>query len=215
MTYLRRYFVAGLLFWVPIAVTILIISFLVEFLDRTMLLVPLKYRPETLLGFTIPGLGVLLAVVVVLLTGFIVANLLGRRLLQFWEALLSRIPLVRSIYSAAKQVMETMVSGNGKSFREVVMLEYPRKGLWTLAFVTGDAMPSAKERLGEDLINIYVPTTPNPTSGFFLMVPEKDVIRLDLAVEDGFKLILSTGVLLPQPSAKKLKETVKKNQPIG
>jgi len=215
MTPLRRYFVAGLLFWVPIAVTVLILGLLVEFLDRTLLLLPLKYRPEALLGFAVPGLGVLLAVVVVLLTGIVVANLLGRRLLQFWEALLSRIPLVRSIYSAAKQVMETMVSGNGKSFREVVMIEYPRKGLWTLAFVTGDAMPQAKQRVGEELINIYVPTTPNPTSGFFLMIPEKEVMRLDLSVEDGFKLILSTGVLLPQPSAKKLKENVKKNQPIG
>lgn len=215
MTPLRRYFVAGLLFWVPIAVTVLIIGLMVEFLDRTLLLLPLKYRPETLIGFPVPGLGVLLAVVVVLLTGVVVANLLGRRLLLFWEALLSRIPLVRSIYSAAKQVMETMVSGNGKSFREVVMIEYPRKGLWTLAFVTGDAMQSAKQRVGEELINIYVPTTPNPTSGFFLMVPDKDAIRLDLAVEDGFKLILSTGVLLPQPSARKLEKSVKKNQSIG
>ena len=176
-----------------------------------MVLVPLKYRPEALFGHSIPGLGVLFAVILVFLTGVIVANLLGRRLVQFWEALLSRIPFVRSIYATAKQVMETMVSGNGKSFREVVMLEYPRKGLWTLAFVTGEGLPAAQELTGEKLINIYVPTTPNPTSGFFLMVAEKDVVRLDLSVEDGLKLILSTGVILPQTSATNLeKNTINK-----
>jgi uncharacterized membrane protein len=212
MTHLRRYFVAGLLFWVPVAVTILIISFLVDLLDRSMLLVPLKYRPEALFGFSIPGLGVLFAVLLVFITGVVVANLLGRRLLQFWEALLSRIPFVRSIYATAKQVMETVVSGNGKSFREVVMLEYPRKGLWTLAFVTGDGLPAAQEITGETLLNIFVPTTPNPTSGFFLMVADSDVVHLDLSVEDGLKLILSTGVILPPTSADKLEQIARKKQ---
>jgi uncharacterized membrane protein len=212
MTHLRRYFVAGLLFWVPVAVTILIISFLVDLLDRSMLLVPLKYRPEALFGFSIPGLGVLFAVLLVFITGVVVANLLGRRLLQFWEALLSRIPFVRSIYATAKQVMETVVSGNGKSFREVVMLEYPRKGLWTLAFVTGDGLPAAQEITGETLLNIFVPTTPNPTSGFFLMVADSDVVHLDLSVEDGLKLILSTGVILPPTSADKLEQIAQKKQ---
>jgi len=210
MTRLRRYFVAGLLFWVPVAVTILIISFLVDLLDRSMLLVPLKYRPEALFGVSIPGLGVLFAVLLVFITGIVVANLLGRRLLQFWEALLSRIPFVRSIYATAKQVMETVVAGNGKSFREVVMLEYPRKGLWTLAFVTGDGLPAAQDIAGEKLLNIFVPTTPNPTSGFFLMVADKDVVHLGLSVEDGLKLILSTGVILPPTSADKLEQIIKK-----
>ena len=212
MTRLRRYFVAGLLFWVPVTVTILIISFLVDLLDRSMLLVPLKYRPETLFGVSVPGLGVLFAIILVFLTGVVVANLLGRRLLQFWEALLSRIPFVRSIYATAKQVMETVVSGNGKSFREVVMLEYPRRGLWCLAFVTGKGLPAAREITGDELINIYVPTTPNPTSGFFLMVAEKEIVRLDLSVEDGLKLILSTGVILPQTSVEKLEGLVDNKQ---
>jgi uncharacterized membrane protein len=201
--HLRRYFVAGLLFWVPVAVTVLVVRFLVNLLDRTLLLVPLQYRPESLLGFSLPGLGVLLALVVVFLTGIVVANLLGRRLLQLWEAVLARIPVVRSIYSGAKQVMETVVSGNGKSFREVVMVEYPRKGLWTLAFVTGDAYPQARQIIGEDAISIYVPTTPNPTSGFFLMVSGNELIRLNISVEDGLKLILSTGVLQPKAVALK------------
>lgn len=206
MTHLRRYFVAGLLFWVPVLVTILIIGFLVDILDQTLLLVPIQYRPEALLGFDLPGLGVLLAVVVVFLTGVIVANLLGRQLLRVWEAILSRIPVVRSIYSGAKQVMEAVVSGSGKSFREVVMVEYPRKGLWTLAFITGDAMQEAKDKISQDAISIYVPTTPNPTSGFFLMTRESEVVRLNISVEDGLKLILSTGVLLPKTSAKKLEQ---------
>ena len=151
----------------------------------------------------------LLAVVVVFLTGVVVANLLGRQLLRFWEAVLSKIPVVRSIYSGAKQVMETVVSGSGKSFREVVMVEYPRKGLWTLAFVTGDAMPAAKEKISQDAISIYVPTTPNPTSGFFLMTQESEVVRLDISVEEGLKLILSTGVLLPNASAKNIEQLAK------
>jgi len=215
MTRLRRYFVAGLLFWVPVAVTILVISFLVDLLDRSMLLLPLKYRPEALFGVSIPGFGVLFAVLLVFITGVVVANLLGRKLLQFWEAVLSRIPFVRSVYATAKQVVETVVSGNGKSFREVVMVEYPRKGLWSLAFVTGDGLPAAKDKTDGDLINIFVPTTPNPTSGFFLMVSEKEVVHLDLPVEDGLKLILSAGVILPQTSAEKLEKIAKKKQRSG
>jgi len=215
MTRLRRYFVAGLLFWVPVAVTILVISFLVDLLDRSMLLLPLKYRPEALFGVSIPGFGVLFALLLVFVTGVVVANLLGRKLLQFWEAVLSRIPFVRSVYATAKQVVETVVSGNGKSFREVVMVEYPRKGLWSLAFVTGDGLPAAKDKTDGDLINIFVPTTPNPTSGFFLMVSEKEVVHLDLPVEDGLKLILSAGVILPQTSAEKLEKIAKKKQTSG
>jgi len=211
MSHLRRYFVAGLLFWVPIVITVLIVGFLVDILDQTMLLIPTQYRPESLLGFSLPGLGVLLALVIVFLTGVIVANLLGRQLLRLWEAILARIPVVRSIYSGAKQVMETLVTGSGKSFREVVMIEYPRKGLWTLAFVTGNAMPAAKESISDDAISIYVPTTPNPTSGFFLMVSASEVVPLAISVEDGLKLILSTGVLQPKTSSAELQRLASKN----
>lgn len=211
MSPIRRYFVAGLLFWVPIVVTVLIVRFLVNILDKSLLLVPAKYQPENLLGFSLPGLGVLLALVIVFLTGVIVANLLGRQLLRLWEAILARIPVVRSIYSGAKQVMETLMTGSGKSFREVVMLEYPRKGLWTLAFVTGNAMPAAKEKISQDAISIYVPTTPNPTSGFFLMVSASEVVPLAISVEDGLKLILSTGVLQPKTSSAELQRLANKN----
>lgn len=197
MAPLRRYLVAGLLVWVPLGVTVLVIRLLVRLMDRTLLLLPPAWRPDQVFGVHIPGLGIVLSAVVVLGTGVIVANLLGRRLVQTWERLLARIPLVRSIYSGAKQIVETVFSGSGRSFREVVMIEYPRPGTWTLAFVTGDGMRAAREHIGDDVINVFVPTTPNPTSGFFLMVRRSDVVPLKIPVEDGLKAIISAGVLVP------------------
>lgn len=198
MSALRRYIVAGLLIWVPLGVTFLVIKLLIDLMDRTLVLIPEPYRPEQLLGFNIPGLGVALTVVVVIVTGMIFANLFGRRLVRIWEEMLARIPLVRSIYSSVKQITETLFSAKGKSFRKVILIEYPRRDLWTLAFVTGDTAPRFEDITGEDLVNIYVPTTPNPTSGFFLMVPKKDIIELEMSVEAGLKMILSTGVVVPE-----------------
>ncbi len=197
MTPLRRYLVAGLLVWVPLGVTVLVIRLLVRLMDRTLVLLPPAWRPDQLFGVHIPGLGIVLSAVVVLGTGVVVANLLGRRLVQTWERLLARIPLVRSIYSGAKQIVETVFSGSGRSFREVVMIEYPRSGTWTLAFVTGDGMRAVREHIGDDVINVFVPTTPNPTSGFFLMMRRADVVPLEIPVEDGLKAIISAGVLVP------------------
>lgn len=201
MSAFRRYLAAGLLVWVPLGFTVLIVRFLIEFMDRTLLLLPAAYQPEVWIGFKVPGLGAVLTLVVVLFTGIVVANFFGRKLVAFWEGILSRIPLVRSIYSSAKQVAETMFSGSTRSFRQVVMLEYPRKGLWTLAFVTGSGIRQAREKVGEDMISVYVPTTPNPTSGFFLMTKKSEVVNLDISVDDGLKLILSTGVLVPPSMA--------------
>ncbi len=201
MNAFRRYLAAGLLVWVPLGFTVLIVRFLVEFMDRTLLLLPEAYQPEVLIGYKIPGLGAVLTLVVVLFTGIVVANFFGRKLVAFWENILSRIPLVRSIYSSAKQVAETMFSGSTRSFRQVVMLEYPRRGLWTLAFVTGSGIRQVREQVGEDMVSIYVPTTPNPTSGFFLMVKKSEVVKLNISVDDGLKLILSTGVLVPPSMA--------------
>ncbi len=194
---MRRYLIAGLLVWVPLGVTFFIIKYLVDLLDQTLLLLPLAYRPETLTGFHIPGLGVILTVIVLLVTGMVAANLFGRTLVNIWESLLARIPLVRSIYSGVKQIMATLFSDSSKSFKEVVMVEYPRRGAWTLAFVTGAGWQPAKALVNEDLVNIYVPTTPNPTSGFFLMVPRKDIMALDLSIDDGLKMILSLGLIEP------------------
>ena len=193
---LRRYTTAGLLVWVPLGVTLLIIKLLVDVMDQILLLLPAPYRPVALFGFYVPGVGVVLALIVVLVTGVVVANLFGRKLVDIGERLVARIPLVRSIYSGVKQLLETVVSNNG-SFRKVVLIEYPRSGLWTVAFLTGEGQGEAQLKTGHDVINVYVPTTPNPTSGFFLMVPRKDVIELDMSVDEGLKMILSVGAVVP------------------
>lgn len=194
---LRRYFVAGLLVWLPIVATGLILKFSINLIDRTLLLLPQKFRPENLMGFEVPGLGVILTLIILLLTGLIVANFLGRRIVNAWESLLSRIPLVSSVYGAIKQVTASLFSDASQSFREVVLVEYPRRGLWALAFVTGETPKKFKQVVGQELINIYVPTTPNPTSGVYIMVPRDEVKRLDIPVEVGLKMILSAGVVNP------------------
>jgi len=194
---LRRYLIAGLLVWLPIAATCLIVVFSINLIDRTLLLIPSRYRPENLIGFDIPGLGVILTLILLLITGFLVANFFGRKIVGAWESLLSRIPLVRSVYSAVKQITASLFADASQSFREVVLVEYPRKGLWMLAFVTGDTPKKFQEVAGRELMNIYVPTTPNPTSGFYIMVPPEDVMRLNIPVEIGLKMILSAGVVNP------------------
>jgi len=199
---LKRYLIAGLLVWVPLGITFLVIRALVGVMDRTLLLLPPDWRPEALLGFPVPGLGIVLSILVVLVTGMVVANLLGRKLVEGWESLLNRIPLVRSIYSAVKQILETIFVAGGKSFRKVLMVEYPRRGLWTLAFQTGSGTEEVHDKSGHRLVTVFVPTTPNPTSGFIILVPEEDVIELDMSVEDGLKLIMSLGVVAPPTRAK-------------
>jgi uncharacterized membrane protein len=199
MGHFRRYLIAGLLVWVPVGITWFVIKFMIDLMDQTVLLVPQSLRPENLLGYRIWGLGVVLTLVILLVTGMIVANLVGRKLVSLGEHLLDRIPLVRSIYSGVKQVMETMLAGSGKSFRNVVLVEYPRKDMWTLAFLTGErGVKEIEDKTGRELSHIFVPTTPNPTSGFFLVVPSSDVIVLDMSVDDGLKMIMSAGVVIPK-----------------
>jgi len=194
---LRTWLVAGLLVWVPLGVTFLVVKLLVDLTDQVLLLLPTQYRPEHVLGFNLPGVGIALTLLIVIITGIIFANLFGRRLVRLWEDILARIPLVRSIYSSVKQITETLFSAQGKSFRKVVLVEYPRRELWTLAFLTGDTAQGLIDITERDLASIYVPTTPNPTSGFFIMVPREDIVELDISVEAGLKLILSTGVVVP------------------
>lgn len=194
---LRRYLLAGLLVWLPIVVTVLILKFLIGLVDGILLLLPEAVQPETLLGFQIPGLGVLLSAIVLLLTGMVVTNLFGSSMVRMGERLLARIPFVRAIYSATKQLTETLFSGKGKSFRKVVMVRFPHPGVWTVAFLTGEGMKEANTKTGSDLVNVFVPTTPNPTGGYFLMVPRNDIIDLDMSVDDGIKLILSAGAVVP------------------
>jgi uncharacterized membrane protein len=197
MATLRRYLMAGLLVWVPLGVTLLIVAFLVDLMDQTLLLLPTVIQPENLLGFRIPGLGLVLTTIVVLVTGMVVTNLFGMQLFTIGERMLQRIPLVRSIYASVKQVTESMFS-SGKSFRKVVLVEYPRKDMWSLAFQTGTGAREISSKTGQDIVNIFIPTTPNPTSGFFLMVPRDDVIELDMSVDQGLRMLLSVGVVVPE-----------------
>ncbi|SFM58949.1 Uncharacterized membrane protein [Ectothiorhodospira mobilis] len=196
---LRRYLIAGLLLWVPLVATVAIIKFIVDAMDRTLLLPP-AWRPEALLGFTIPGFGVVVAVAIVFTTGLVVANLVGRKLVELWEGLLARIPLVNTIYSAIKQVVETVLGTTGESFRKVLLVEYPRKGVWALGFQTQVGVGEVQERTEKEVVTVFVPTTPNPTSGFILLVPRDEVIEMDMTVEDGLKFVMSLGVVVPRPS---------------
>lgn len=198
MSYLRRYFISGLLVWLPIWVTILVIKFLVEMLDTVLLFLPAGYQPDALFGMHIPGIGLLLILVIIFGTGMVAANFLGKRLVSIWDAFVNRIPLVRTIHAGVKQVLQTLFAPGGQSFRKVFLVEYPRQGIWTIAFQTGDAMPMTETPLdNNELINLYVPTTPNPTSGFLLIVPKKDAIELDMKVEQALKFVISLGVVQP------------------
>lgn len=194
---MRRYIIAGLLVWMPLGITFLVVRAIVGLLDRTLLLLPEMYRPDNLLGMHIPGLGVLLAILLVLATGIIVANFLGKRMVVAWENLLARIPLVRSLYAGVKQIMEAVLATDAQSFRKVLLLEYPRKGIWSVAFMTSDSLGEVQEKTSQDVISVFVPTTPNPTSGFVIMVPRSEVIELSMSVEDGLKMIISLGVIVP------------------
>lgn len=215
MSRIRRYFVAGLLVWLPLVATFLIMRFAINLIDRTLLLLPLKYRPENLIGFEVPGLGVILTLLLMFLTGLIVANFFGRRLVAGWESLLSRIPLVRTVYGAIKQITSSLFADASQSFREVVLVEYPRRGLWMLAFVTGDTPKQFQKVVGQSLMNIYVPTTPNPTSGFYIMVPPEEVKRLDVPVEVGLKMILSAGVVNPLDDPEEMAKILKAKQKLS
>jgi uncharacterized membrane protein len=211
MQALRRYLIAGLLIWVPLGITVFVIRVMVGLMDQTILLIPPQWRPEALLGFNIPGLGVVLVLVIVLLTGMIVANILGRKLVGLWDAILSRIPLVRTIHSAVKQVMETILNSGSKSFRKVMLIEYPRKGVWTLAFQTGEVAGEIRDKAGVPVVTVFVPTTPNPTSGFVIIVPKEELIELDMPVEEGLKLIMSLGVVSSNGESVKLSEEQAEN----
>lgn len=205
MSYIRRYFISGLLVWLPIWVTILAIKFLVDILGNTLLLLPERYRPDALIGFHIPGIGVLITLLVIFFTGVFAANFLGRQLVALWDAIVSHIPLVRTIYTGVKQVLETLFSPGGQSFRKVLLVEYPRAGMWSLAFQTGDATPEVQRNVNnEPMVSLFIPTTPNPTSGFLMMVPKKDVIELNMSVDQALKFVISLGVVQPNGD-KKLK----------
>jgi uncharacterized membrane protein len=195
---LRRWLVAGLLIWFPLGATILVFSLLLDISDRLFFLIPTRYRPEQLFGFQIPGLGLIFAFLVLLLTGILGANLLGRRLVTLYENILNRIPLVRSVYGAVKHFAEMVLSEHGTSFKKVLLIQYPREGLYSLCFQTSDSADEVQQKTGSEIVTVFLPTTPNPTSGFMLFVPRKDIVELDMAVDDGLKMIISLGVVVPK-----------------
>lgn len=193
---LRKWFIAGLLVWLPLGVTLVVIRFIVNLLDASLVLVPAAHRPE------VPGLGVLLSIAIVLLTGALAANLIGRRLVGWGEALLNRIPLVRSIYGGMKKLAETVFSESSTAFRQPILIEYPRKGVWSVAFITGEPIGEVQDKTRDQVLTCFVPTTPNPTSGFIVLVSRQDVILLDMSVEEAMRLVISLGVVVP-PAARK------------
>jgi uncharacterized membrane protein len=194
---MKKYFITGLLVWLPLAITLWMLHFIISSLDQTVLLLPADWQPQKLIGFSVPGLGLLLTLVVVCLTGMIATNIIGQSVLRFWEALLRRIPVVKSIYPSIKQVADALLSSNAKAFRKAVLIEYPTPGVWTIAFVTGSPSDEVAACLGEDYLAVYVPTTPNPTSGFFLLLPRTKVVELDMRVDQALKYVISMGVVPP------------------
>jgi uncharacterized membrane protein len=195
---MRRYLIAGLLVWAPLGITIWVMSWLVGTLDQTLLLVPESWRPERLVGYRIPGLGVVLSFIILFLTGVVAANFFGQRLIRAWESILGRIPVVKSIYSSVKQVSDTLLSDSGTAFRKALLVEFPRPGCWTIAFLTGAPADAVTSHLAGDYVSVYVPTTPNPTGGYFVMIPKANVHELDMSVDEALKYIISMGVVAPR-----------------
>ena len=195
---MKKYLMTGLLVWVPLAITIWVLSSIIGGMDGLLRILPESWRPDTLLGFHIPGFGVVMALVIVLGTGFLAANFLGKQVLVWWDYLLNRIPVVRTIYSSVKQVSDTLLSDSGNAFRSAVLVQYPRAGMWTIAFQTGTPAKEIADALVGEHISVYVPTTPNPTSGFFIVVPVADTKPLAMSVDEALKYVVSMGVVAPK-----------------
>jgi uncharacterized membrane protein len=204
---LRRYFVAGLLVWIPLVITLWVLKLLVDLMDQSLLLLPAQYHTNALFGFHVPGLGLILTAVIVLATGALAANFAGRKLIDLGHGLLGRIPIVRSIYGGVKQISDTLFSPEGKAFRRAVLVRYPHGGAWTVALVTGNPQHEVASILGADQVAVFVPTTPNITAGFFLIVPRSEVIELDMSVDEALKYIISMGVA--EPAARPRREALK------
>ena len=197
MAAVRRWLLAGLLVLVPLAITVWVLDWIVGTLDQTLQILPQSWQPDRLIGFHVPGFGVLLAVAIVLLIGAVASNFLGRRLVGWWDALLGRIPIVRSIYSSVKQVSDTLFSENGNAFRKALLVQWPREGVWTIGFQTGTPGGDVVNHLGGEYLSVYVPTTPNPTGGYFVMLKKADCIELDMSVDEALTYVISMGVVAP------------------
>ena len=194
----KKYLFAGLLIWVPIAVTFWVIQMVVGMLDQTINFLPENLRPVNTIGFHIPGLGALITLALIFITGVVAANIFGQQLVRAWDTMLHRIPFVNSVYKAVKQVSDTLLSPDGQAFNKALLVQYPRQGAWTIAFQTGKPGGDVACHLRGEYVSVYVPTTPNPTSGFFLMMPKSDVIELDMSVDEALKYVISMGVVVPE-----------------
>ncbi|MFM9834923.1 MAG: DUF502 domain-containing protein [Methylophilaceae bacterium] len=208
---MKKYFITGLLVLVPLFITLWVLHTLINTMDQSLLLLPVSWRPKSLVGAEIPGIGALLTLLIIFLTGLIATNFFGKQLILLWESLLSRVPFVKSIYSSVKQVSDTLFSDSGNAFRKALLIEYPRKGTWTIAFLTGKPGGDVSNHLQGEYISVYVPTTPNPTSGFFLMLPKAEAIELDMSVDQALKYIISMGTVAPQSAAEKFGQTRQKH----
>lgn len=195
---IKRYLIAGILVMAPIWITLLLIKFLISIFDNFINLLPKAYQPDTLLGFHVPGLGIIFTILLVFIIGILATNFIGKHILAVWEAILDKIPLVRSIYSGVKKVLQTILTSGDMSFRKVLLVEYPRKGLWSIAFQTGNGFNKVEEQTGEAMVTIFIPTTPNPTSGYLIIVPRNDTIELDISIDEALKMVISLGVILPE-----------------
>jgi uncharacterized membrane protein len=198
---LRRYLVAGVLVWLPILATVWVVNFMLNLMDRTLLLLPPAYRPRELFGFSVPGAGLVFALIVLLLTGLLVTNLIGRRLMVWGEELLNRIPVVRTVYGGVKSFAESVLS-QSSSFRKVVMVEYPRAGTWSLGFLTAEDVPEVTEKLGEPHVAVYISAALNATAGYLVIVPRRQVVELDMTVDAAMKMIITCGVVVPPAAAR-------------
>ncbi|WP_131781632.1 DUF502 domain-containing protein [Legionella gresilensis] len=197
----RSFLFAGLIIWLPILVTFVVLRFIIDILDSTIALLPSAYQPEQLIGMRVPGLGVVLSLLLLIITGIVATNILGQRIMGWGEALLARIPLVRTIYNTSKQIIQAVFATNSQAFRKVMLVQYPRKGIWSLAFQTGMANAEIISHTGDEMVSLFIPTTPNPTSGFLILVPKRDVIELAMTIDEALTFIISLGVM-PSPDSK-------------
>ncbi len=196
-TILKNYFITGLLVILPIFITAYVIWYLIKAMDAVLKFIPAKYLPETYINVYIPGVGLILVVILILIVGILTRNIAGKKVLQFWDNLVDRIPLARILYSSVKQLLQAFFLQNSGSFQRVALIEYPRRGIYVLGFITGESRGEVQVKTNKKMINVFVPTTPNPTSGFYILVPEEDLMLLDMSVEDAFKLLISGGLVSP------------------
>ena len=199
---MKKYLITGLLIWIPLVITIWVLTLVVDTLDRSLLLLPEQFRKDSWLLTHVPGMGVVMTLAIVFVTGVFAANFIGERLVRLWNAILHRIPFVSSIYSSVKQVSDTLFSSSGEAFRKALLVQWPHEGMWTIAFLTGTPGGDVATHLREDYLSVYVPTTPNPTGGYFVLVARKDVIELDMTVDQALKYIISMGVVAPPPNGR-------------